>query len=117
MKPHLSSPQSCVAVCLALLLAAPAGMLHARGAADDRCEQRLAPHDPSAHHATAPRDRRSERSDHCILCHWLHSLRLVRAVCAAAADVSGGDTRVSADISDIILRLLAGNLAGRSPPA
>jgi hypothetical protein len=62
-----------IAVLLLCVWGAPLGFPHA-DAHDLACDPAVVQHDPAAHRFAEERPRAAE-SHHCVLCHWLRSLR------------------------------------------
>jgi len=90
-----------------------AALLHDGG--DDACQPTFIAHDESAHRIGASRDNRAPDAQHCVVCHWSHS---VQTVVTAADFVTPRNDSQHLAVSLVALAGAAAleQLAARAPP-
>ena len=105
-----------LALFLVASLVMPMGALHAREAADDACVVVVA-HDASAHRLQSADGSADAHGEHCFICHWSQSLRLMRQTEAVGVAAPSGRRVLSPTGEHGSPALLDARHAGRAPPA
>jgi hypothetical protein len=104
------------AVVLLATFALPAASWHASGSEDDACLTVELAHDASNHRVEAASAISSDGVEHCAVCHWWQSLRVVQSSVKSASvpDASPSHAVPSRAFVDLIG---TSALRGRAPPA
>jgi hypothetical protein len=91
-----------------------AALLHDGG--DDACQPTVVAHDESAHRIGAARDTSTPAPQHCVVCHWSHSVQTL--VTAAGFVTPKADShRLTVSLVALAGAAALEQLAARAPPA
>ncbi len=104
-----------VIVCLSTLSGWSA-LAHGNDCHDADCAGAIIAHDASAHALHAPQPLGGGHGDHCILCHWVRTIRPPASSTQTPAVVASQDARPQAADVRVVSGALAVQPPLRSPP-